>query len=53
MADGSAAADKGGRGLQEERVERVGAGEEEGVNAVDMVPEARFTDVEEKENPLG
>ena len=40
-------------GFEEERVEKVGAGEEEGVSAVDMVPEARFTDVEEKENPLG
>ena len=40
-------------GFEEERVEKVGADEEEGVSAVDMVPEARFTDVEEKENPLG
>ena len=40
-------------GFEEERVEKVGAGEEEGVNTIDMVPEARFTDVEEKENPLG
>jgi hypothetical protein len=40
-------------GFEDERVEKVGAGEEEGVSAVDMVPEARFTDVEEKENPLG
>jgi len=40
-------------GFEEERVEKVGAGQAEGVNAVDMVPEARFTDVEEKENPLG
>lgn len=40
-------------GFEEERVEKVGAGEEEGINAVDMAQEAGFTDVEEKENPLG
>ncbi len=52
-------------GFEEERVENAGAGEEEGVEAKDMVSgqtvpkkrerkwsEAKFTDIEEKANPL-
>ena len=40
-------------GSEEERLEKAEAGEEEGVAAIDMVPEPRFTDLKEKENPLG
>lgn len=40
-------------GLEGEHSEKAEAGEEEGVVAIDMVPEPRFTDVEEKGNPLG
>jgi pimeloyl-ACP methyl ester carboxylesterase len=39
---------------EEELSEKAEAGEEEGVHALDMaIPEARFTDMEEKANPLG
>jgi hypothetical protein len=40
-------------GFEEERLEKAEAGEEEGVVAIDMVPEPRFTDLKEKKNPLG
>ena len=39
-------------GFEDEHSGKAEAGEEEGVLAIDMVPEPRFTDVEEKENPL-
>lgn len=38
---------------EEERIEDANAGKEQGVDVVDMVPEPKFTDVEEKANPLG
>jgi pimeloyl-ACP methyl ester carboxylesterase len=40
-------------GFEEEFSEKNEAGEEEGVEVMDMIPEAKFTDTEEKENPLG
>ena len=40
-------------GFEEEHPEKAEAGEEEGVVAIDMIPEPRFTDLKEKENPLG
>jgi hypothetical protein len=38
---------------EKEEAENAEAGEEEGVAAIDMVLEPRFTDIKEKENPLG
>jgi pimeloyl-ACP methyl ester carboxylesterase len=38
---------------EEEFSEKAEAGKEDGVDAIDMVPEAKFTDMEEKANPFG
>lgn len=40
-------------GFEEEEEEKAEAGEDQGVAAIDMVPEPRFTDIKERENPLG
>lgn len=40
-------------GIEEKRVEDAKAGRDHGIDVVDMVPEPKFTDVEEKANPLG
>ena len=40
-------------GFEEQCLEKADAGEEEGVDVLDMIPEAKFTDMEEKDNPLG
>ena len=39
--------------FRDDPLDKMEAGEEEGVDVMDMVPEARFTDMEEKANPLG
>lgn len=40
-------------GFEEEYSGNAEAGEDEGIVAIDMIPEPRFSDLKEKENPLG